>query len=47
MLPLMDGPWLRLMYLINLRVPKTRTKYGDRSFQKAAPELWNKLLISV
>ena len=35
---------LRSSSHIMLQTPKTRTKtYGDRSFAKAAPDLWNKL----
>lgn len=38
---------LRSTNSLKLRVPKTRTRYGDRSFQKAAPELWNNLPIRI
>ena len=34
---------LRSMKSLNLHLPKTRTRYGDRSFKKAAPELWNSI----
>ena len=26
-----------------LKVPKTRTKFGDRAFSTSAPKLWNSL----
>lgn len=38
---------LRSSTSLNLHIPRTRTKYGDRSFQKSAPENWNRLPLGI
>ena len=38
---------LRSSSTLNLYVPRTRTRFGDRSFKHAAPKLWNSLPIGI
>ena len=38
---------LRSSNSMNLRVTRSRTRYGDRSFQQSAPKLWNTLPIGI
>ena len=38
---------LRSVNALNLHVPRTRTRYGDRSFRHASPKLWNSLPLDI
>ena len=45
--PKAPPPNLRSSSRMNLHVPRTRTRFGERSFRYAAPKLWNDLPLGI